>query len=47
MGTEIAINVSREETRVAVLENKVVTELFPWTGQEKKILLVTSTKARS
>lgn len=28
MGVEIAINVTQEETRVAVLENKVVTELF-------------------
>lgn len=28
MGLEIAINVTREETRAAVLENKVVTELY-------------------
>ncbi len=28
MGSEIAISVTREETRVAVLENRVVTELF-------------------
>ncbi len=28
MGLEIAINVTREETRVAVLDNKVVTELY-------------------
>ncbi|MCA9470531.1 MAG: Rne/Rng family ribonuclease [Nitrospirales bacterium] len=28
MGVEIAINVTREETRVAVLDNKVVTELY-------------------
>jgi len=28
MGSEIAISKTREETRVAVLENRVVTELF-------------------
>lgn len=28
MGLEIAINVAREETRVAVLDNRVVTELY-------------------
>ena len=28
MGVEIAINATQEETRVAVLENKIVTELF-------------------
>ncbi|MGH7231178.1 MAG: S1 RNA-binding domain-containing protein, partial [Nitrospiraceae bacterium] len=28
MGREIAINVTREETRVAVLDNNVVTELY-------------------
>ena len=28
MGVEIAINVTREETRVAVLDNKIVTELY-------------------
>ncbi len=28
MGLEIAINVTREETRVAVLDNKLVTELY-------------------
>ena len=28
MGVEIAISVTREETRVAVLDNRVVTELY-------------------
>ena len=28
MGVEIAITVAREETRVAVLDNGVVTDLF-------------------
>lgn len=35
MGTEIAINISREETRVAVLEGKVVTELYVDREREK------------
>ena len=35
MGVEIAINVTREETRVAVLENKVVTELYVDRAKKK------------
>ena len=35
MSTEIAINVTREETRVAVLENKVVTELYVDRARKK------------
>ena len=35
MGIEIAINVTREETRVAVLENKVVTELYVDRAKKK------------
>ncbi|UCE62923.1 MAG: ribonuclease E/G, partial [Nitrospirota bacterium] len=35
MGVEIAINVTTEETRVAVLENKVVTELFVDRAKKK------------
>lgn len=35
MGVEIAINVTPQETRVAVLENKVVTELFVDRAKKK------------
>ncbi|MGB0908802.1 MAG: Rne/Rng family ribonuclease [Nitrospirales bacterium] len=35
MGVEIAINVTREETRVAVLDNKVVTELYVDRAKKK------------
>lgn len=35
MGIEIAINVTPEETRVAVLDNKVVTELFVDRAKKK------------
>ena len=35
MGVEIAINVNPQETRVAVLENKVVTELFVDRAKKK------------
>lgn len=35
MGIEIAIHVAREETRVAVLENKVVTELYVDRAKKK------------
>jgi len=35
VGLEIAINVSREETRVAVLENRLVTELYVDRVQKK------------
>ena len=35
MGVEIAINITTQETRVAVLENKVVTELYVDRAQKK------------
>ena len=35
MGSEIAINVRREETRVAVLENRVVTDLYVDRAKQK------------
>jgi ribonuclease G len=35
MGVEIAISVTREETRVAVLDNRVVTELFVDRARKK------------
>jgi ribonuclease G len=35
MGVEIAINRTPQETRVAVLENKVVTELYVDRAQKK------------
>jgi len=35
MGQEIAINVSREETRVAVLDNGVMTDLYIDRAKQK------------
>ena len=35
MGFEIAISVAREETRVAVLENKTVVELYVDRAKKK------------